>query len=64
MSVDLISRDERTFDKAVSWDSDKRLDFALPFQDMKPSIYLGMCVCVLLATVFSFPFLFPFSFPI
>jgi DNA-dependent protein kinase catalytic subunit len=40
VSVDLISRDERTFDKAVSWDSDKRLDFALPFQDMKPSIYL------------------------
>ena len=27
--------------RAVAWDSKKRLEFALPFQDMKPSIYLG-----------------------
>ena len=27
--------------KAVSWDSKKRLEFALPFQDMKPSLFLG-----------------------
>ena len=27
--------------KAVAWDSKNRLEFALPFQDMKPSLYLG-----------------------
>lgn len=27
--------------KVVAWDSKNRLEFALPFQDMKPSIYLG-----------------------
>ena len=27
--------------RAVAWDSKKKLEFALPFQDMKPSIYLG-----------------------
>eukprot|EP00731_Ephydatia_muelleri_P028747 Em0020g391a len=26
--------------RAVAWDSKKKLEFALPFQDMKPSIYL------------------------
>ncbi len=28
--------------KMVAWDSRNRLLFVLPFQDMKPSIYLGM----------------------
>ena len=27
--------------KAVAWDSKKRLELALPFQDMKPSLFLG-----------------------
>ena len=27
--------------KAVAWDSKNRLEFALPFQDMKPTLYLG-----------------------
>ena len=27
--------------KAVAWDSRNRLEFALPFQDMKPTLYLG-----------------------
>ena len=27
--------------KVVAWDSRKWLEFALPFQDMKPSIFLG-----------------------
>lgn len=27
--------------KAVAWDSKNRLEFAVPFQDMKPSLYLG-----------------------
>ena len=26
---------------AVAWDSKNRLEFALPFQDMKPSLFLG-----------------------
>ena len=39
--------------KAVAWDSENHLTFAVPFQDMKPSIYLGMitlplykCMCM------------------
>ena len=27
--------------KAIAWDEEKHLSFALPFQDMKPTIYLG-----------------------
>lgn len=27
--------------KAVAWDSVNRLEFAVPFQDMKPSLFLG-----------------------
>ena len=34
--------------KMVAWDSKSLLEFALPFQDMKPSIYLGVCVCACL----------------
>lgn len=29
--------------KAIAWDSEEHLSFALPFQDMKPTIFLGMC---------------------
>ena len=33
--------------KALAWDKDEHLSFALPFQDMKPTIYLGKKqVCV------------------
>ena len=32
--------------KMVAWDSKKRLEFVLPFQDMKPSLYLGVCACM------------------
>ena len=28
--------------KVMAWDSKNRLEFALPFQDMKPSMFLGM----------------------
>ena len=27
--------------KVMAWDSRNRLEFALPFQDMKPSMFLG-----------------------
>ena len=27
--------------KVVAWDSKNRLEFFLPFQDMKPSLFLG-----------------------
>ena len=27
--------------KAVTWDTNNHLTFAVPFQDMKPNIYLG-----------------------
>ncbi len=33
--------------KVVAWDNRSKLEFAFPFQDMKPSIYLGMHVCTL-----------------
>ena len=29
--------------RAVAWDSRPRLEVALPFQDMKPTLYLGAC---------------------
>lgn len=32
--------------KVVAWDRKSKLEFALPFQDMKPSIFLGMCKCM------------------
>lgn len=32
--------------KAVAWDSKNRLEFALPFQDMKPTLYLGKAMYV------------------
>ena len=28
--------------RAVAWDNKNRLEFALPFQDMKPSLYFGV----------------------
>ena len=31
--------------KVVAWDNRNKLKFALPFQDMKPSIYLGTFAC-------------------
>lgn len=33
--------DTQTLELAVAWDTAKRLDFAVPFHDMKPSVYLG-----------------------
>lgn len=30
--------------KAVAWDSKEHLELALPFQDLKPTIYLGEMV--------------------
>lgn len=41
--------------KVVAWDTENHLTFAVPFQDMKPNIYLGriktgLCLCFL-----SFP---------
>ena len=47
MNIDIITGLDGVFDKAVSWDPVRRLDFDLPFQDMKPSIYLGVCTCTL-----------------
>ena len=43
--------------KAVAWDSKKRLELALPFQDMKPSLFLGQekqSLAVLLVNYTSF----------
>lgn len=28
--------------RAMAWDTENHLGFAVPFQDMKPEIYLGM----------------------
>lgn len=30
-----------TLTKAIVWDTEKQLMFSLPFQDVKPAIYLG-----------------------
>ena len=42
--------------KAVAWDSKNWLEFALPFQDMKPTLYLGKSInmaymCILLCDI-------------
>ena len=34
--------------KAVAWDTNNHLTFAVPFQDMKPDIYLGRITTALL----------------
>ena len=33
--------DSQSLESAVAWDTTKHLDFAVPFNDMKLSIYLG-----------------------
>ena len=38
--VDSTSLDERCRLKAVAWDTSQRLEFAIPFPDMKPSVFL------------------------
>ena len=38
--VDSTSLDERCRLKAVAWDTSRRLEFAVPFPDMKPSMFL------------------------
>ena len=34
---------------AMAWDTEEHLSFALPFQDMKPTIYLGNIILRLYA---------------
>ena len=38
--------------KVVAWDNRNKLEFAVPFQDMKPSIYLGVCACACMSMHF------------
>ena len=38
--------------KAVTWNTIKHLTFAVPFQDMKPNIYLGKVTTLLHAQKF------------
>ena len=38
--VDSTALDERRRLKAVTWDTSRRLEFAVPFPDMKPSVFL------------------------
>lgn len=37
----LLGSQEIDPSKAVAWDCENHLGFAVPFQDMKPEIYLG-----------------------
>lgn len=37
----LESSSEELAEMAVAWDTQKKLSFAVPFMDMKPTIYLG-----------------------
>ena len=36
--------------KAVAWDSEDHLELALPFQDLKPTVYLGEIYALSMAT--------------
>ena len=45
MNRDLAVSDSEALKKAVAWDTQKRLEFVLPFQDLKPSVFLGRYVC-------------------
>ena len=38
----LATSAEEMMKKCVSWDTEKRLSFAVPFADMKPVIYLDL----------------------
>lgn len=42
MNKELATSDSEALKKAVAWDTQKRLEFVLPFQDLKPSVFLGM----------------------
>ena len=46
MNRDLAVSDSEALKKAVAWDTQKRLEFVLPFQDLKPSVFLGRYVCM------------------
>ena len=37
----LSNTDEEISEKAIAWDSQQHLKFDVPFEDMKPTIYLG-----------------------
>jgi len=39
---DLIRGSEENMTSAIVWDTHDKLPFALPFQDMKPTMYLGV----------------------
>ena len=38
----LSNTDKEISEKAIAWDSQKHLKFDVPFEDMKPTIYLGI----------------------
>ena len=42
VNKELATSDSEALKKAVAWDTQKRLEFVLPFQDLKPSVFLGM----------------------
>ena len=37
----LSNTDKEISEKAIAWDSQQHLKFDVPFEDMKPTIYLG-----------------------
>lgn len=39
--------------RAVAWDTQKRLPFAVPFQDMKPNIYLGTIKNIIMSLIIT-----------
>ncbi|PIK41531.1 putative DNA-dependent protein kinase catalytic subunit [Apostichopus japonicus] len=51
----LESSSEELAEMAVAWDTQKKLSFAVPFMDMKPTIFLGeVAACELLHTLVLF----------
>lgn len=42
VNQELAASDSEALKKAVAWDTQKRLEFVLPFQDLKPSVFLGV----------------------
>lgn len=49
----LLGRGEIDLSRAVAWDTQKRLSFAVPFQDMKPTIYLGTIKNIIMSLIIN-----------
>lgn len=49
----LLGSGEIDLSRAVAWDAQKHLSFAVPFQDMKPTIYLGTIKNIIMSLIIN-----------